>query len=186
MNSVGALVPAPDTMSHTSCRNGSCTMDTGSPAHVDTRLQRRIGRCSFLFPFARTCSMATCAPSRSTSHPRTTPAHRPGQALTSTRRGRSKATIRYFPSSGMPQLAQVIRVHSPRLPIARAVNRVQLHRLDQAIEFVFLDVHPQLAQAAFKDECDQARIGALMEHGDDLGVMRNEIHLSFSIFSRRR
>ena|SRR3990167_5322326 len=176
MNSVGALVPAPDTMSHTSCRNGSCTMDTGSPAHVDTRLQRRIGRCSFLFPFARTCSTATCASNRSTSHPRTTPAHRPGQALTSTRRGRSKATIRYFPLSGVPQLAQIIRVRFPWSPPARAVNWVSLHRLGRAVKLVLLNVLPQLAGAALQAEGHQTQAGALLEHGDDLSVMRHEIH----------
>src|SRR3990167_7150381 len=120
--------------------------------------------------------MATCASSRSTSHPRTTPAHRPGQALTSTRRGRSKAMIRYFPSSGMPQLAQVIRVHSPRSPPARAVNRVSFRRPRRVIHIMLLDVLPQLAGAALQAEGHQAQAGALLEHGDDLVVMRHEIH----------
>ena len=56
------------------------------------------------------------------------------------------------------------------------MNRVQLHRLNQAIEFILLDVLPQLAQAALQAEGDQMQIGAPLEHGDDCGVMWYEIH----------
>jgi len=58
----------------------------------------------------------------------------------------------------------------------RAVNRVQLHWFDQIVHLVFLDVLPEFAQAALQAEGDRAWVDALLEHGDDFGVMRYEIH----------
>src|SRR3972149_2490644 len=86
----------------------------------------------------------------------------------------------YFSSSGVPQLAHVIGVHFPRLPVARAVNRVLLHRFQRAIKLVLFDVLPQLARAALQAEGHQAQAGALLEHGDDFLMMWHEVHLATS------